>query len=134
MRTVVAGVLERGGKVLVGQRAYPAWAAGQWEFPGGKVEEGEGHEAALAREWREELGVKVRVGAEVYRQQVQTTLGVFVLLALRVEVQAGEPEPQALEHRALAWVAPHELERLPLLQSNRPIAAALVAQTGESGA
>ncbi|ULH14922.1 NUDIX domain-containing protein [Deinococcus sp. KNUC1210] len=129
MRMVVAGVLERGGKVLVGQRSHPVWAAGQWEFPGGKVEEGERQEDALAREWLEELGVRVQVGPEVYRQQVQTPLGLVVLLALRVDLLAGEAEPQPLEHRSLAWVLPQELERLPLLQSNRPIAAALAAQT-----
>ncbi|GGR04635.1 DNA mismatch repair protein MutT [Deinococcus ruber] len=125
---VVAGVLERGGKVLVGQRSHPAWTAGQWEFPGGKVEAGERQEDALAREWLEELGVRVRVGAEVYRQQVETPLGLVVLLALRVALLADEPEPQALEHRSLAWVVPQELAHLPLLQSNRPIAAALAAQ------
>ncbi|GAA5513486.1 putative 8-oxo-dGTP diphosphatase 2 [Deinococcus carri] len=125
MRTVVAGILEREGRVLVGQRARPAWAAGQWEFPGGKVEGGETLAEALAREWREELGAEVEVWGEVYRRELDTPAGAFTLVALRVHLLAGEPRP--LEHRALAWVAPADLTRLPLLASNVPIAAALTA-------
>ena len=128
MRTVVAGVLARGDRVLVGQRASPAWAAGQWEFPGGKLEPGETAAEALVREWQEELGVSVAAGAEVYRSEIETALGPFVLLALRVELLSGEPQPR--EHRALAWVRPAELERLALLTSNRPIAAALLQTLG----
>lgn len=126
MRTVVAGILERDGKVLVGARSAPAWAAGQWEFPGGKVEGDETPAEALAREWREELGAEVEVLGEVYRSQLDTPVGPFTLIALRVRLREGEPRP--LEHRALAWVAPPDLTRLPLLASNVPIAGALEAQ------
>lgn len=123
MRTVVAGILEREGRVLVGQRAHPAWAAGQWEFPGGKVEGDETLAGALAREWREELGAEVEVGAEVYRRELSTPAGAFTLVALRVRLLSDELRP--LEHRALAWVAPADLTRLWLLASNVAIAEAL---------
>ncbi|WP_102128466.1 (deoxy)nucleoside triphosphate pyrophosphohydrolase [Deinococcus planocerae] len=128
MRTVVAGILEREGpggvrQVLVGARSSPAWAAGQWEFPGGKVEGGETPQEALAREWREELGAEVEAGEEVYRSHLDTPVGAFTLVALRVRLLSDEPRP--LEHRALAWVAPTDLTRLRLLASNVPIARAL---------
>ena len=52
---VVAGFLKKDGKILVGQRPESHSLAGQWEFPGGKIEPGETPEQALARELEEEL-------------------------------------------------------------------------------
>ncbi|MBB5235756.1 (deoxy)nucleoside triphosphate pyrophosphohydrolase [Deinococcus budaensis] len=131
MRTVVAGILERDGKVLVGARSSPAWAAGQWEFPGGKVEAEETPAEALIREWHEELGVRVEAREEVYRSQLDTPVGSFTLVALRLTLLGGEP--CALEHRALAWVAPADLTRLRLLASHVPIAGALSRAAQGSG-
>jgi mutator protein MutT len=135
MRIVVAGILEREGpggarQVLVGARSSPAWAAGQWEFPGGKVEGGETLAQALVREWREELGAEVDVLGEVYRNELNTPVGNFLLVALRVRLLSDEPRP--LEHSALAWVAPADLTRLRLLPSNVPIAEALNTEEGST--
>ena len=61
MRLVVAAVIEREDRrLLIGQRQRHDTSPLKWEFPGGKVEEGETPEAALARELREELGVTLR--------------------------------------------------------------------------
>ena len=62
---VVAGVLEDRGEVLCARRGPSPHAHldGKWEFPGGKVEPGESHAAALVREWHEELGVGIEVGS-----------------------------------------------------------------------
>lgn len=66
---IVGAALVRDGKLLAQQRAWPPHHAGQWELPGGRVEEGETDAFALARECQEELDVTVtigqRVGAEV---------------------------------------------------------------------
>ncbi|MFT2691378.1 (deoxy)nucleoside triphosphate pyrophosphohydrolase [Clavibacter zhangzhiyongii] len=67
---VVAAVLIRDGRALACRRAPHTADAGAWEFPGGKVETGERHEDALAREIREELGIEVAVGALVDRSEV----------------------------------------------------------------
>lgn len=128
MRTVVAGVLERDGRVLVTARSAPAWAAGRWEFPGGRAEDGERPAAALTRLWRQELGVEVEAGAEVYRSELDTPAGRFALVALRLRLQSADPRP--LEHRALAWVAPADLPRLKLLPGHVPIARSLQGVTG----
>jgi 8-oxo-dGTP diphosphatase len=57
--------LEHPATLLAARRTEPAELAGGWELPGGKVEPGEGFEAALHRELAEELGVKVELGEEL---------------------------------------------------------------------
>ena len=57
---VVAAIIQKGGKVFATQRGYGAWKD-WWEFPGGKMEQGETPEAALVREIREELDAEINV-------------------------------------------------------------------------
>ncbi len=59
---VAAGLVFRGGKLLITQRRPGAHLGGLWEFPGGKRERNESFKACLARELREELGIEVAVG------------------------------------------------------------------------
>ena len=59
---VVAAVIRRNGKIFATQRGYGEWKDG-WEFPGGKIENGETPEAALKREIQEELDTKIKVGS-----------------------------------------------------------------------
>ncbi len=65
--TVVAAIIQHGGHVLICQRRKDDTFGLKWEFPGGKVKEGESPAAALARELEEELGVRAQVGAGIYR-------------------------------------------------------------------
>lgn len=65
---VVAAVIEREGRYLITQRRPNAVLPLLWEFPGGKVEEGEMDEAALKRELEERLGARVRVNKLIYAQ------------------------------------------------------------------
>jgi 8-oxo-dGTP diphosphatase len=67
MLTVVAGLIEADGKILVCQRRRGDAFELMWEFPGGKLQAGETAEAGLERELREELGVEAVVGAEIFR-------------------------------------------------------------------
>ena len=89
--------------------------AGFWEFPGGKVEEGESEEGALERELREELGVETAVteplGGEV------ALPGASILRAYRVELVSGTPEP--LEHSDLRWVDADGLREIDLVEADR---------------
>ena len=59
--TVVAGLIQQGGRLLVCQRRRDGAFALKWEFPGGKVEPGETHEHGLRRELREELGIEAHM-------------------------------------------------------------------------
>jgi 8-oxo-dGTP diphosphatase len=63
---VTAAVIERDGALLVTRRLQGTHLEGCWEFPGGKCEPGESHEACLAREILEELDASVTVGKEIY--------------------------------------------------------------------
>lgn len=124
--------LEHPEKLLAARRTAPPEFAGMWEFPGGKVEPGEGHEQALHRELSEELGVKVSLGAELHCPTsdgwpLNTGAAMRVWLA---EVSGGTPEPLE-DHDLLSWVelgGPAILE-LNWIPADLPIVHALVALT-----
>lgn len=116
---VVAGALVREGRVLLARRPEGGVLAGFWELPGGKVEAGETPEAALAREWREELGVDV-VRSEPLAFESGSPDGRHVtLLAYLVRSLRGEPAPVGVAE--LRWVAPAEAAGLDLLPADRPL-------------
>src|SRR3954447_5486726 len=112
---VVATALLSDGAVLAARRTRPPALAGRWELPGGRVEAGESEEDAVVRECREELGCAVvptgRVGTDL----------VIEAGVLRVHAAAldGGPGPAALEHSALRWVGPAELETVDWVDADR---------------
>lgn len=108
--------------MLAAQRAAPATAAGRWEFPGGKVEPGESEHDALVRECDEELGIRVEVLARV-GEDVPMVNGAILRLYL-VRLSDGD-EPRALEHAELRWLAADQLDSVPWLPADAPLAAAL---------
>lgn len=118
---VVAGALVRGGRLLLARRAEGDPLAGWWELPGGKVETGETPEAALRREWREELAVEV-LDAEPLAFASGSPNGRHVtLLAFLVRGVAGEPAPVGVGE--LRWATPGEAALLPLLPADVPLVA-----------
>lgn len=114
---VVAGVLERGGRFLIGQRLATDRHALKWEFPGGKVEPGESPKEALRRELREELGIEAEIGPEIarYEQQVSGRPPLVLLFHL-VERFEGEPQPRTFQQ--IAWERPEELLRYDFLDGD----------------
>ena len=121
--TVTAAVLRRDGKVLLAKRPSKGLLGGMWEFPGGKVENGETLEACLGREIREELGAEIQVGAAfgVYRHAY--THFRITLHAFLCELTDGVPGP--VEAAELAWVLPAELGNYPMGKVDRQIAGRL---------
>jgi 8-oxo-dGTP diphosphatase len=106
---VVAAVIERAGLILIGQRKPRGRHALKWEFPGGKVEPGEGSRDALVRELREELGIEARIGDEIERYDFSYSADrVTRLIFFQVAEFTGEPAN--LDFAQIAWV---ERERLP---------------------
>ncbi|GAA0949826.1 (deoxy)nucleoside triphosphate pyrophosphohydrolase [Nonomuraea longicatena] len=118
---VVAAVILDGRRVLAAQRAEPPELAGGWEFPGGKVDEGESEHAALIRECREELGVEIAVGARVGGEW-ELSAG-YVMHAYLASLSVGEPV--AKEHLALRWLEPEEYFAVNWLGADLPVMAAV---------
>jgi len=104
---VAAGLVFRGGKLLITQRPAGTHLAGLWEFPGGKREPPETFEQCLQRELREELGVEVTVGPWVETIEHEYPGRHVHLEFFRCELAAGEP--QALDCAAVKWVSPEQL-------------------------
>ena len=103
-RLVVAGVLERGEKVLIGQRKAGGRHPFKWEFPGGKVEPGEEPRAGLARELREELGIDAVIGEEIDAYQVRyASEHPTQLIFYRVSSFSGEPSNLDFEQILWEW-------------------------------
>jgi 8-oxo-dGTP diphosphatase len=119
--------------LLVARRTAPEQFAGMWEFPGGKVENGESCTDALHRELLEELGIRVVLGAEVAGPvpggwQLNETAAMRVWLA---EVSGGTPGPLQ-DHDELRWIPLSDvgaLAALPWIPADRPIVDALVELT-----
>lgn len=126
MRVVVAAIIERSDRrILIGQRRKSDSSPLKWEFPGGKVEEGEEPEDALRRELREELSVALVRCAEITRVQHRYT-HTGERLEIRFFAAAiadGEPEPCTFE--TIAWVLPRELGDYDFLAANAPLIALL---------
>lgn len=100
---VVAAVIERDGKYLITQRREEAVLPLLWEFPGGKVGEGDTDAAALEREVLERVAAKVIVGGKVAERH-HVYDGYEVTLAMYGCTLAEGEEPRALRVREVRWV------------------------------
>jgi 8-oxo-dGTP diphosphatase len=120
---VAAAVIIENGRVLLTQRLGGKHLEHLWEFPGGKVEEGEAPEAALVRELREEIGVETVVedilDVTYWRYPKRDVL----LLFYRVARAPGAGEVQDVAVAAHAWVSRDELDRYPMPPADVPVLA-----------
>lgn len=116
---VVAGAFVRDGLLLLTRRPEGGPLEGFWELPGGKVEAGETPEAALAREWSEELGVRVEACEPLTFVSGAPDGRHVTLLVYLVRMLRGEPSPLGVAE--VRWTTPEEAARLPLLPADRPV-------------
>lgn len=122
---VAAAVIIDGGQVLLTRRAEGQHLAGLWEFPGGKLEDGESPEEALVRECREECGIDVKVERIVDVTFHRYPEHDVLLLFYRCVLLAGEVRHlQVADH---AWVLPRDLDRYPLPPADERIVERIVA-------
>jgi 8-oxo-dGTP diphosphatase len=121
MKTVIvtAALIIEQGKILVTQRKKDSSRGLLWEFPGGKVKEGEEPREALRRELKEELDVEVKVGMIFDAVFYSYPEYPILLLVYRCRIEKGFLKPIGCHD--LRWVSFQELEKLPMPPADDPI-------------
>lgn len=122
---VVAAVIVRDNAILATQRGYGDFAGG-WEFPGGKVEEGETPEQALVREIAEELDAVISVDG--FLTTVEHDYPNFHLTMHCYASHVEEGELTLLEHSAAKWLTRDLLDSVEWLPADLPVVAAIKQQ------
>jgi 8-oxo-dGTP diphosphatase len=126
MKRVVAGLIVKDGKVLVCQRTRHQTMPLKWEFPGGKIEEGEQPRDALRRELEEELGIVAVIGDEVRRIQHEYPNGGMVELRFFV-VREYQRELENRIFRDMQWAEPKDLPKYDFLEADLTLVQELAA-------
>lgn len=106
-------------RFLVQQRLPNKSRALLWEFPGGKVEAGEGDQDALVRECQEELDVRLAVGDQVWQTQHTYPDLTVELVLYRATIREGAPKP--LGANELRYLTPSEMKALPFCEADLPL-------------
>jgi 8-oxo-dGTP diphosphatase len=119
---VMAAIIQQGDQVLLCQRKEGA-LAGKWEFPGGKIENGETPEECLVREIQEELGITIQVGDIFQAVHSHYEHGDFLIIGYLARHVSGEITLRV--HSACAWVDCRQLDNYDLADANIPIARSL---------
>jgi 8-oxo-dGTP diphosphatase len=126
MKRVVAALIEKDGKLLICQRTRHQTMPLKWEFPGGKIEDGEQPRNALRRELEEELGILATVGNEIARIQHEYPNGGMVELRFYlVREYKGEIENRIF--REIRWAAPKDLSKFDFLEADLTLVKDLAA-------
>ena len=123
MKKVTAAIILDNDKVMISRRNKDDILAGKWEFPGGKVDEGETPEQCLIREMREEFGIDVSVGGFFLSSPYKYAHGEFDLLAYFVSWTDGELHPTVHDKVVFEDIA--ELHRYDFLPADIPIVCKL---------
>jgi len=120
--TVVAAIIQRASRILIGQRKDLGHHPLKWEFPGGKVEPGETPEAALIRELQEELGIHARIDRELMRYEYQYP-GRSRILLIFYRVVDFDGEPRNLDFDQIRWEQPELLRNYDFLEGDTQFVA-----------
>ena len=114
-------LIDADGRVLLAQRPEGKSMAGLWEFPGGKVEQGETPEAALIRELHEELGIGTWASCLAPLTFASHAYANFHLLMPLFACRKWDGTPQSREGQALKWVRPSDLRDYPMPAADIPL-------------
>jgi 8-oxo-dGTP diphosphatase len=115
---VVGAVIVRDGFVLCAQRGEQGSLPGLWEFPGGKIEEGESATAALEREIAEELGCVVKVDEQITTTSHKYEFGTVSLTTFYCRLISGSPT--TTEHASIRWLLPADLTKIDWAPADIP--------------
>ncbi len=126
MKRVVAGIIVKNGKLLVCQRTRHQTMPLKWEFPGGKIEEGEQPRDALRRELEEELGILAKIGNEIARIQHEYPNGGKVELRF-FEIREYQNEIENRIFKDIQWADPKDLPKFDFLEADLTLVNDLAA-------
>lgn len=126
MKRVVAALIVENGKLLVCQRTRHQTMPLKWEFPGGKIEEGEQPRDAMRRELEEELGITAKIGDELARIQHEYPNGGMVELRFYV-VREYKGQIQNLIFKDIQWSTPRDLPTYDFLEADLTLVRDLAA-------
>lgn len=115
---VVGAVIIEDGKILCAQRGADKSLPLLWEFPGGKIEDGELPQEALRREIQEEMKCDVEIGEQVEHTVYEYNFGIVHLTTFYCYLKSGEPI--LTEHEAIKWLKPSELAELDWAPADIP--------------
>ncbi len=124
MKTVLVSavaLIDIDGRILLAQRPEGKSMAGLWEFPGGKVEQGETPEAALIRELEEELGINTWQSCLAPLSFASHSYPDFHLLMPLFACRKWEGTPASREGQALKWVRANDLKNFPMPEADLPL-------------
>lgn len=116
---VTCAIIIHEGKVLLAQRSESMDLPGKWEFPGGKLEQGEAPEICLIREIREELGIEIQVTGELTPVEFSYPTKTIRLIPFLARWTAGEVV--LAEHADYGWYDQNHLFSLDLAPADVPI-------------
>lgn len=119
-------LVDADNRVLIAQRPQGKSMAGLWEFPGGKLEEGETPEACLIRELREELGITTWESCLAPLSFASHAYEGFHLLMPLFICRKWEGMVTAHEHAAVKWVRPLKLRDYPMPPADEPLVTSLI--------
>jgi len=122
---VAVGLVDVDGRVLLARRPEGKTMAGLWEFPGGKVKQGESPEAALIRELQEELGIDTRASCLAPFAFASHRYEDFQLLMPLYLCRIWQGDLRSCEGQTLAWVRPQRLGDYPMPPADEPLVALL---------
>jgi len=115
---VVAAVIMKDGAVLCAQRGPTKTLPYKWEFPGGKIDEGESPKEALRREINEEMLCKVEVNEQIEHTVHEYDFGIVHLTTFYCKIIEGNPA--LTEHESIKWLLPYELSGLDWAPADIP--------------
>jgi len=116
---IAAGIIHKDDKILIARRPEEGLLGGLWEFPGGKLEDGETLEQAVKREVLEELGIQVKVNGLYAKINHQYTHFTITLFAYNCEYLSGKP--QTIGCTDWRWVTLNEIDEYAFPRANRKI-------------
>ncbi len=127
---VACALIDADGRVLIAQRPEGKALAGLWEFPGGKVDDGERPEDALIRELREELAIEVKEACLAPLTFASFAYPDFHLLMPLYVCRRWSCFVAAQEHQALKWAFPKDLRAYPMPPADAPLIPPLIELLG----